>query len=146
MSEEDLPRHDCRRRRLGRLGEELAARHLERLGYSLLDRNHRTRFGEIDLVAYDGATLAFVEVKTHRTLAPRSDGGPRRASPVAGSCADELGWPRARPRRRLRGLALAWLYRSTRRPTARAVRFDVISVVVGPCDELVALEHLEGAM
>ena len=39
------------RQSLGRLGERLAAKHLERLGYRILERNHRTRYGEIDLVA-----------------------------------------------------------------------------------------------
>ncbi len=57
----DDPRH-----RLGRLGEDLAAAHLERLGYTVLARNHRTRHGELDIVATDGGTLVFVEVKTRR--------------------------------------------------------------------------------
>ncbi|HEY4098389.1 MAG TPA: YraN family protein [Baekduia sp.] len=50
------------RQHLGRLGERLAAEHLERLGCAIVARNHRTRFGEIDLVACDGRTLIFVEV------------------------------------------------------------------------------------
>jgi putative endonuclease len=54
------------RRQLGRLGEDLAAQHLERLGYRVVVRNHRTRHGELDIVAADGATLVFVEVKTRR--------------------------------------------------------------------------------
>ncbi len=49
---------------LGRLGEELAAAHLRRLGFATLARNVRTRHGEIDLIVFDGRTLAFVEVKT----------------------------------------------------------------------------------
>jgi putative endonuclease len=48
----------------GRQGEELAARHFEALGFAVLARNHRTRYGELDLVAYDGETLVFAEVKT----------------------------------------------------------------------------------
>ena len=51
------------RQRLGLLGEEIACTELERLGYSILERRHRSRFGEIDIVAHDGATLVFVEVK-----------------------------------------------------------------------------------
>ena len=45
---------------MGRLGEELAAAHLSRLGFSELERNARTRHGEIDLIAFDGRTLVFV--------------------------------------------------------------------------------------
>ena len=51
----------------GRRGEDLAAEHLERLGFQVLARNHRTRFGELDLVAYDGETLVFAEVKPRRS-------------------------------------------------------------------------------
>jgi Uncharacterised protein family UPF0102 len=50
------------RRRLGHLGEELAAAHLKRLGFTLLERNVRTRYGEIDLIVFDGRTLVFAEV------------------------------------------------------------------------------------
>ena len=57
------------RQGLGRLGEELARRHLESLGYSILGKNHRTGSGEIDLVAKDESTLVFVEVRTKRGVA-----------------------------------------------------------------------------
>ncbi|NIR44822.1 MAG: YraN family protein [Gemmatimonadetes bacterium] len=50
--------------RLGALGERLAARHLERLGYTILARNFRFGHREIDLIARRGDTVAFVEVKT----------------------------------------------------------------------------------
>ena len=48
----------------GLLGEQLAAAYLERRGMRLAERRYRCRFGEIDLVAWDGDTLCFVEVKT----------------------------------------------------------------------------------
>src|SRR5919112_6146533 len=57
------------RRTLGRTGEDLALDHLQRLGYELVARNHRTRWGEIDLIVHDGSTLVFVEVKTRRASA-----------------------------------------------------------------------------
>ncbi len=47
----------------GRVGEEAAARWLERQGYRIVERNHRNVAGEIDLVAEDGDTLCFLEVK-----------------------------------------------------------------------------------
>ncbi|MDP2390432.1 MAG: YraN family protein [Acidobacteriota bacterium] len=52
------------RQQLGLEGEALAASELERLGYQILDRRYRSRFGEIDLIAVDGPTVVFVEVKT----------------------------------------------------------------------------------
>lgn len=48
---------------LGRLGEDLACRHLERLGYAILARRYRRRGGEIDIIAREGDTIVFVEVK-----------------------------------------------------------------------------------
>src|SRR5947208_15569229 len=53
---------DDRRRALGRLGEELAAAHLSARGFRILERNARTRAGEIDIIAFDGHTLVFAEV------------------------------------------------------------------------------------
>ena len=49
---------------LGDRGENLAARHLRNLGYTIITRNFRCELGEIDIVARDGKTLVFVEVKT----------------------------------------------------------------------------------
>jgi len=52
------------RQRLGLEGEEMACLELERLGYQILIRRFRSRFGEIDIIAKDGEFVAFVEVKT----------------------------------------------------------------------------------
>ncbi len=52
------------RQQLGSEGESLACRELERLGYSIIERNYRIRSGEIDIVANDAGTVVFVEVKT----------------------------------------------------------------------------------
>jgi putative endonuclease len=49
--------------RLGEIGEDLACQDLERRGYSVIARRYRRRGGEIDIIALDGATLVFVEVK-----------------------------------------------------------------------------------
>jgi len=57
------------RQRLGRWGEGLAARYLERLGCTILARNWRCPAGEVDLIVREGATLAFVEVRTRRDSA-----------------------------------------------------------------------------
>jgi putative endonuclease len=124
------------RRALGRLGEQLAAAHLERLGFAVIERNSRTRYGEIDLIAFDGHTLAFVEVKTRRArkrwqLTPEEQ---------------PLVWLRTSQRARLRRLAAAWLHSSSRnRPNAHTIRFDGIGVIVDETDTLVSLDHIEGA-
>jgi putative endonuclease len=52
---------------LGERGEQLAARYLRRLGYHIAAQRHRTTLGELDLVAIDGRTVVFVEVKTRRS-------------------------------------------------------------------------------
>jgi len=49
---------------LGRLGESLAAEFLEKLGYSIIERNFRTPYGELDLVSKHGDVIIFTEVKT----------------------------------------------------------------------------------
>jgi putative endonuclease len=136
-----LPRRHAgdadRRRALGRLGEQIAARYLEGLRFSVLARNVRTRRGEIDLIAFDGATLVFAEVKTRRVGALLPGHGPGQ-HPLAGL--------RARQRARLRGLAAAWL-REQRggRPHARTIRFDAIGVLLDARGGLRRLDHLEGA-
>ncbi len=55
------------RQELGKSGEDLAVAELERRGYAILARRYRTRHGEIDVVARDGETTVFVEVKARTT-------------------------------------------------------------------------------
>ncbi len=52
------------RKMLGQEGEDRAAKHLKKLGYKILERNYRTRAGEIDLIALHRGEVVFVEVKT----------------------------------------------------------------------------------
>jgi putative endonuclease len=124
------------RRTLGRLGEQLAAVHLERLGFAIVARNVRTRYGEIDMIAFDGRTLIIVEVKTRRSdkrwrLSPEEQ---------------PLAWLRSRQRARVRRLAAAWLHdKSHDRPAAHTIRFDAIGVVVDEAGRLLRLNHIEGA-
>jgi putative endonuclease len=118
------------RQRLGRAGEELALAHLERLGLDLVARNHRTRWGEIDLVVHDGTTLVFVEVKTRRTTG--SGRGPWEAL-------------HARKQAQVRRMAAAYLAEVDERPRASELRFDAVGVVIDPQGRLVRLDHLEAA-
>jgi putative endonuclease len=55
------------RQSLGKIGEDLACDELDRRGYAILARRYRTRFGEIDIVARDGETIVFVEVKARES-------------------------------------------------------------------------------
>lgn len=55
------------RQALGRWGETIAADFLDKKGYIVIERNLRTPYGEIDLIAQDGAVLVFIEVKTRAT-------------------------------------------------------------------------------
>ncbi|RLB11545.1 MAG: YraN family protein [Deltaproteobacteria bacterium] len=48
----------------GRIGEEIACREIKRMGYRILERNYRSKLGEIDLIALDGDVLVFIEIKT----------------------------------------------------------------------------------
>jgi putative endonuclease len=116
------------RHRLGQTGETLALSHLERRGFTLVARNHRTRFGEIDLIVRDDRTLVFCEVKT------------RRAGP--GSPWDALGETK---RAQVRRMARAYLAEVPDRPRVPDIRFDAIGVVIDARGRLVRLEHLEAA-
>ena len=118
------------RHRLGALGEQLAAEHLIRRGFQIVERNYRTRWGELDIVAYDGETIAFVEVKTRRMSSPERD-------PL-----ESVRWNK---RSRIRKMAGRWLIERTNRPYADELRFDAIGVTFDPSGRLVGIEHLEGA-
>jgi putative endonuclease len=113
---------------LGRRGEELAAAHFARLGFEVLARNHRTRFGELDLVLFDGSTIVFAEVKTRR-----AGGGEPWESLHSGK------------QSQVRRMAAAWLTEVTDRPFGAALRFDAVGVLLDARGELVRLDHLEAA-
>ncbi len=101
------------RRRLGALGEAMAADWYEAAGYRVLARNWRCAHGEIDLVCRLGGTVVICEVKARRSSAY---GSPSEAVTPA-------------KRRRLRRLAALWLREQGVR--CREVRFDVAAVTGG---------------
>ena len=117
------------RRHLGSFGEQLALEHLERLGYTLVARNHRTRHGELDLVVCDARALVFVEVKTRRARRP-------------GRQWDSL---HERKQAQVKRMALAFLSEVHDRPIRGGIRFDAIGITIDPAGRLVDLQHLEGA-
>jgi putative endonuclease len=122
------------RRRLGTRGEELAARHLEARGFEVLERNFRTRYGELDVVARDARFLVFCEVKTRIVRARTRD--------VLGPFA-AIG---ARKQRQVRAIAREWLAQGRlEAPRPAELRFDAIGVSFDATGRLLSLEHLEGA-
>jgi putative endonuclease len=125
---------DLRRTR-GQLGEKMAAEHLIEAGYEILERNFRTRRGELDLVAADDGAIVFCEVKT-RVCGGRS--GPALALDAVGPA----------KQRRLRRLARAWLHERRAAggaPSRARLRFDAIGVTISPAGRLLALEHVRDA-
>jgi putative endonuclease len=110
----DALRRRYLRRDHGRLGEDLAHRYLRRHGCTVVARNYSTRSGsgEIDIVAWHGPTLVFVEVKTRQT---DEYGSPDRAVD-------------AEKQQRLRLAARDYLRRSNVPP--ERTRFDLVSVVL----------------
>lgn len=121
------------RRRLGALGEQLAATHLEARGLRVIERNFRTRYGELDVIAADARHLVFCEVKTRVV---RGDPGPLGPFAAIGG----------RKRRQVRLMARLWLAaQSGRRVHPPEMRFDALGVTLDRRGHLLALEHLEGA-
>jgi len=134
-------RGDDHRRALGASGEELAARHLEARGFEIVDRNFRTRHGELDLVARDERRVVFCEVKT-RIVSARA--GPRGAPRPYGPL-DSIG---VRKRRQVRAMARIWLADAHDRlgsGSPAEIRFDAVGITLDGSGRLIELEHLEGA-
>lgn len=120
-----LPGDDARRK-LGAAGEEVACRWLEENGWKILDRNWRTREGELDIIARDGSTTVFVEVKTRRN---KSFGEPEESVTRI-------------KMKRIRQLAAAYIYDSG---LSGDVRFDVISVMPDESNRGWNVRHFESA-
>jgi putative endonuclease len=113
---------------VGRYGEDLAADHLAECGMTVLDRNWRCRYGEIDIIARDGEVLAFVEVKTRSGSA---FGMPAEAiTPVKLA--------------RMGRLAAHWLAEHPQPGGWVPVRLDVVSVLRRPAEGGPVVEHLRG--
>jgi|SRR5437867_1580911 len=105
-----LPGVSRARQVLGKLGEDLACHELRRRGYAILARRYRRRGGELDIIARDGQTVVFVEVKT-------------REGCEFGAGGESV---TALKRRRMANIALDYLSRN--RLTESPCRFDVVSI------------------
>lgn len=121
-----------RRLRLGRVAEDLVAARLAAAGWEVVERNARTRYGELDAVALDGPTLVFVEVKAGRA---GSLFGPER--PVLAV--------NRRKQLRIRRLATAWMMERRDVPRYDDIRFDAIGITFDHTGHMVDYEHIVGA-
>jgi len=121
-------RHDRREgsRTAGTFGEEIAAAHLEQHGFTCLEYNFRTRFGEIDIIAANERFLLFVEVKT-------------RAQNARVSAAEAVD---ARKQARLRTAAEQYLVVNK---TQLQPRFDVIAVETNKSGQVASIRWIENA-
>ncbi|NMN99731.1 YraN family protein [Gordonia sp. TBRC 11910] len=119
-----------RRGPIGQLGEQMAAAHCEKLGWVVLERNWRNRYGELDIIAADGAKLVVVEVKTRST--DKFSDAAQAVTPAKLA--------------RMRRLTRMWLAAQERHWSG--IRFDVIAVHLNlsapPGGQLVDLRHHRG--
>jgi putative endonuclease len=121
------PRKPLSRQQLGALGERHAARMLRARGFRLLEANYRTKFGELDLIARDGDTLVFVEIRTRTSEAV--------VTPMESVNAEK----------QARIARLARYYRRARRLSDCHCRYDVVEVLATPTGTVRAVRHIENA-
>ncbi|MGN6217601.1 MAG: YraN family protein [Solirubrobacterales bacterium] len=120
------------RRRTGQIAEDFVAEKLAAAGWEILARNARSRYGELDIVARDGRTLVFVEVKAARA---GTSFGPER--PILSID--------PRKQRRIRRLATAWMSERRGLPPYDEIRFDAVGVTLNRSDRPVAVDYVKGA-
>ncbi|TSC93154.1 MAG: putative endonuclease [Candidatus Berkelbacteria bacterium Licking1014_85] len=118
------------RKRLGRIGEDLACQHLQNNGYQILQRNYSNKIGEIDIISKKGDCLVFVEVKTKTQ--------------------DEFGSPLEmidlKKQRKLIKCIQYYFVENELNEDNVDCRIDAISVEVDYNGKLIHLEHIENAV
>jgi putative endonuclease len=115
------------RKNLGKLGESVAASLIKSQGYKILERNFQTRFGEVDIVALDGDTLVFVEVKTRWS---KDFGLPEEA---------------VTPRKLKYIERVAALFRAKNQQLPPGERIDVVAIEVGSDKKIIRKELIRNA-
>jgi putative endonuclease len=120
------------RRRTGEIAEDFVAQRLAAADWEIVERNARTRYGELDIVARHGRTLVFIEVKGARA---GTSFGPER--PILSID--------ARKQRRVRRLATAWISERREQPPYDEIRFDAVGVTLNRNDRAVNIDYVKGA-
>ena len=103
------PAKKTAKQKLGKFGEDMAVSILEKMGYRILERNFRTKLGEVDIIAEENKDLVFIEVKNRRNL---SFGSPQSSVNL-------------RKQMRLVRLALVYVKMKNLR---RNIRFDIFAI------------------
>ncbi|WP_282941786.1 YraN family protein [Paenibacillus sp. RC67] len=116
------------RKQLGALGERYALEHLEQKGYRIAGQNWRCRTGELDLIAWDGDLLVFVEVRT------------RSSTLRFGTPAESVDYKKC-----AQVMETAQVYVHTQRLQNYQIRFDVISIVTNKAGNLISLDQITNA-
>ena len=98
------------RQQIGKKGEQRAVAYLKKNGYRILELNYRTRLGEIDIIAKDGKTIAFIEVKARRSS---QFGNPK--------------WAITPKKQRHMSMVALYYLKATRQNQEKA-RFDVVTI------------------
>jgi putative endonuclease len=99
-----------KQQKFGELGENLAVWYLKQNGYKIIEQNYRSRMGEIDIIAKDGKTIVFVEVKSRRSI--------RYGSPK---------WA-VTPKKQRKISMVALHYLKATQQTDTKARFDVVAI------------------
>jgi putative endonuclease len=119
------------RRARGAAGEQAAAEMLAALGYEIVERNFRTRYGELDIVAADRECLVFCEVRA------------RVGRAGIAAALDSIGPGK---QLQLRKMAREWFrLRTAGKPRTNSVRFDAVAVSMTRDGRPLALEHVRDA-
>jgi putative endonuclease len=120
------------RRRTGQIAEDLVAEQLAAKGWEIIERNARTRYGELDIVALDGPVLVFVEVKGARA---DTHFGPEK--PIL-----SIDFTK---QRKVRRLGTAWMAERRQFPAFDDIRFDAVGVTLDRAGRAVEVEYIKGA-
>lgn len=118
---------DVGRINVGRIGEQIARRHLEGKGYRIVDANYQCRWGEVDLIALDGPVWVFAEVRARRSAAygsPEESVTPAKARRLTLTAQDFL------RQRVVASSNLEW-------------RIDLVAIHLGPGRRILSVNHLE---
>ena len=121
-----------RRRHTGQIAEGLVAQRLIDQGWEIVDRNARTRYGELDIIALDGPILVFIEVKGARA---GTRFGPEK--PIL-----SIDFTK---QRQVRRLGTAWMAKRRESPPFDDIRFDAVGVTLDRAGNALEIEHIKGA-
>jgi len=116
------------RKQTGALGEKVAAEHLIKQGYTILQQNYRCPIGEIDIVSHDSESMSFVEVRTKRS---RQFGTPEES---------------ITPAKQAKLIELAESYMQEHGSPGQSWRIDVVAVELGKGDKVTRIELIKNAV